>query len=57
MQILAQCDVTGSGAVNDGACWQVQLTQCGIDPCDTTLLPPYGAPGSLGYSPGGRALL
>lgn len=52
LQIEAQCDVTGSGAVNSATCWNAQLTLCGAKECDPKLLPPFGAPGAVSYDPG-----
>ncbi len=52
LQIDAQCDVTGSGAVNSASCWEAQLTLCGAKECNTALLPPFGAAGSVVYDPG-----
>ncbi|PRW58476.1 hypothetical protein C2E21_2859 [Chlorella sorokiniana] len=51
LQIEAQCDATGSGAVNSAGCWQAQLTLCGDKECNPALLPPFGAAGSALYDP------
>lgn len=34
MQILASCTVSGTGASTDNSAWQMQLVNCGLNPCD-----------------------